>query len=408
MTIKTAVAVTALYYLSIGNLLAVDNDDRIRFVTSKTLLAPGSVSEDGEFSTFEKQLDTGSFDPQARVLLGAAEKFTNAIFNFHQLQFLRAITRRDEGDVLLAEWKIEGPIADGRLILKDTPVFSNYIFRITDADLISQKQLGIILLNLLPFEKPPLELSRLQIEMPADGLLSSGFYGQVSRSATLNSIFKVSGYKRGSDLFMTIQIGKTFTQKYYYPIAPFVPERFPPLADSVKLWSFGQIRQEVGRTLTPGSGIDEYRDAILVHELVQRGLSQDQFLELLQNAQSRLGYRAGLVLRAMERAGQKTLITKYFEPALGMYERLGPGAGDAVNSLFRAVARTCTTQFEPSALRLIKNSMFEEGALLYLNRCASSEETLRQMELLPVPSRLIESKKVGLIEIRKRLGKSTE
>lgn len=405
MTLKSALILISLSCLSSEFLFAGDVDDRIQFETSKITPAPFSRTQDIEFFAFEKALESGSFDTQAQSLLGAAEEFTKAVFNLRQLKFLRAITRRDEGDVLLAEWKIEGPFAEGLLTLEDTPVFSNYVFRIVDPDLTSQQQFKMLLLNLLVFEKSPIDLPRLKIDMAVDGLLTNGFYGQVSRSATLNSIFRVSGYMRGKDLFLEVQIGKVFTQKYYYPVTPFVPERFPPLTQTVKSWDFWQIRHEIGRELAPRSGIDEYRDTILIDELVRRGLSQEQFIELLQNSEPRLSYRAGLVLGAMERANQKASITRYFEPALAMYERIGTRANSAVDSLFRAATRNCTSQFEPTAMRLMKSSKFEEAALRYLTRCASSEEMLRQIELLSVPDQLADSKKFGLGEIRKRVGK---
>src|SRR5437764_13466980 len=107
MTIKPALVFTLFCCSLLQSLFAADISDRIRFGLSKISPAPFSETQEIEFSNCEKELEVGSFDPQAQVLLQAAERFTKEIFSLNHLKFVRATTSRDEGDVLRAEWKIE-------------------------------------------------------------------------------------------------------------------------------------------------------------------------------------------------------------------------------------------------------------------------------------------------------------
>jgi hypothetical protein len=408
MIFKKVAVLIILSCLADGNVCAGDADERIRFGLKKN---PGQVfagNQDGEFSASEKEFTGRTFDPRAQTLLTAAEQFTKTIFNVPQLRLARAITRKDEGDVLIAEWEIVEPFASGSVILRDKPITSAYSFHLTRPGIGAKENLARFLSELLVFAKPPNWLNVITINLGMNDQVIDRFFGEIAYETELLREFSITGLVRGNELFMTVRIGKGFTRNYY-PVPPFVPERFPPLTETITSWDFGQIRGEVGRHLKPGDGFSEYRDAILIEELVRRGLSEVQLVELLQHpGLNGLDGRAGVVFEAMKHTGKENLLNRYFEPALAMYERLGPPATEAVESLFRAVAQNCAPNIERNALRLVTSGMFGRAGWIYLSRCSSSEETLRTIEPLTVPEILENDKRFGVMEIRKRLAKNPQ
>lgn len=219
------------------------------------------------------------------------------------------------------------------------------------------------------------------------------------------------GTKAGEDSFVTLRVGKNLTLSYpvpYYPVPPLVPERFPPLTELVQSWSFGRIWSEVGRTVDMKSQFDfsEHRDEILVRELARRGLSDDQFLDLLRTAKPhRLTSRAGMVFSALRSTGKDAFLNSHFHAALDQYERMGPMATSAVETVFLFAGKSCSPRLEERSVRYLKSGIFQRGALSFISRCSSSEATLATLQAVPVPSDLVQEKEFVIREIKRRLGR---
>lgn len=79
---------------------------------------------------------------------------------------------------------------------------------------------------------------------------------------------------------------------------------------------------------------------------------------------ARLESRAVSVLWALHEAGQDSILSRYFKPALATYESVGPAAREAAEVLFGSAARACANSYEGDAVRLLKGGIFQEGALL--------------------------------------------
>jgi hypothetical protein len=317
----------------------------------------------------QKELAGGVFDPRADLLLKAAEGFTKDVFNFSTLTFLRAITyRNDNSDEVIVEWTFKGSGTGGTLVLRDTPFLSEYTMRFKDCACRTREDLSGLLTGLVVWAKRPVNLGAININLPAS-YPNSAFWGsppQPSSEVEVIRDFNLRGLVKDQDLYLHINVGKAFTESYY-PVAPFIPERFPPLTELLQLWSSRRIWGELGRPAGPSKDVDlsEIRDEVLITELARRGLSEDEFVELLRNVRPyRLYSRARDVIESLHKAGNAMDFNRYFEAALRMYQGLGPSAGNAVAELFRQRFRRtgCAEQLEADSLRLLRENVFQVPA----------------------------------------------
>lgn len=399
-------------YFSVA-LLPLFAGDRIEFQVVAGLTPAENTRPDVLLQAAQKDLALGVFDPRADLLLRAAEGFTKDVFNFSALKFLRAITyENDNSDEMLVEWNFKGPAAGGTLVLRDTPFLSEYTMRFGRCSCRTREDLSRLLTALVVWVKRPVNLGMIKINLPASYPSSAAFWGAPPPPFSEVEVirdFNLLGWVTEQDLYLQINVGKAFTQSYY-PVAPFIPERFPPLLELVQLWSSRRIWGEVGRLTGPSKDIDlsEIRDSILITELAKRGLSENEFVELLRNGRpTQLHTRARVVLESLDRAKKAADFNRYFEAALAMYQSLGPSASNAVTELFRQRFRRtgCAEQLETDALRLLRESVFEEAAIGYLGQCSTSEATVRAIATAPVPDRLLPLKQMALRDVQRRLGK---
>ena len=196
----------------------------------------------------------------------------------------------------------------------------------------------------------------------------------------------------GGQWFFDFAVGKSGTGKFC-GVPPWVPERFPPLSELAKSWSFEQIRGEVGHEVKPWVGVPDFtgeRDEILIAELARRGLPQAQLIDLLLDARPTAdGYfsRLASVSRGFKAAGKGPVEKIFFEPALEAYERLGPVADQSVEALFRKAAiQGCSSDVEARALDVMRKGTFVSGPLTYLGECSSSPDALAAIEAVSVAS----------------------
>jgi len=117
-----------------------------------------------------------------------------------------------------------------------------------------------------------------------------------------------------------------------------------------------------------------------------------------------MGSTSQVVLFALQQEGKGASLGRYFGPALKMYEHIGPGASDAVETSFRFAANACSKPCEAEAARLLKSGAFPNASLLYLSRCSASQDVLEAVSSADVPDRLLNAKKFALMDIRRRLG----
>lgn len=359
------------------------------------------------FKELEAEFGGRVFDPRAADLLRAAEAFTKVIFNFSDLRFQRAVTyQKGSRDIMVAQWDIQERSVKGTLILKDAPSRSWYSLRLAPRTVTSGADLAVFLGDILVCRQPPLNVARLEVTVPtAPGIVAFSGSFTHSENAYLYGVY-LAGVTTGTDWFLNVNVGKGFTTRYY-PIPPFVAERFPPLPELARSWSFDRIWSEVGRPADPEFPRSNNRDRILVEELARRGLSADQLGDLLvKTERAGLGRRATVVFSALQLAGKRTLLASHIVPVLARYESVGQAAEEAVGPLFRSAANDCSPQFEAIAMKTLKGGIFGEGPLIYFHRCTNSEEMVRSIESIPVAERWAERKKTTLSIIRTRLSKN--
>ncbi len=422
--------------------------DPIRYEIHPQFATPRPDSPDRPdvmFRVAEARISTGSFDAVAESLLHGTERYTKHAFNLPSLEFRRAATERvtsgaQRGDVLIAEWTFQEAFGKGSIILTDTPYYSRFALRVNECQIHTQVELTTFLKAAL--NCPCWALSSPQGNLGTDATLKMGgittgppftillpagtppitfFWGSRTPSSPYNFIadFEFSAVFEGGQWFLDFAVGKSGTEKFY-GVPPWVPERFPPLSELVKSWSFEQIRAEVGKEVKPWVGVQaftEKRDEILITELARRGMSQDQVIDLLRDTQPTAeGYssRLGAVGYGFKNAGKGPFEKLFFEPALETYERIGPVADKSVWALFGdAAIQGCASDIEARALGMLMKGTFVSGPLAYLSECSSSPDALTVVEAVSVasgtPDRgLKRAKELAIRQIRNRVASSSK
>jgi len=361
------------------------------------------------------------FDPAAAALLAAAEKFTKSVFNVPSLRFQRAATQRipagaQRGDVLIAEWSFEQAFGSGVVVLTDTPYYSTYAFRLHDCHMSTQAEMTAFLRTALVFGKsgvfpspwPPVQGANvggilpgpwLAVTLPAGTPPITYFSGGVRTTPSPYmrvADFEINGLFEGEEWFLTFGVGKSYTEGVY-PVGAYVPERFPPLGELAKSWSFAQIRGEIGRQVKPFEGGVDYmdtRDTILIAEMARRGLSETQMVEILTDVPmtpDALNNRLGAVREGVDDSGTGPFVGRFFMAAFKEYERIGPAASKSMTTLFGlASVPKCQIDVEALALDVLKKGVFQEGPVEYLGSCSSSGETLAALRAMRLPTEWLE------------------
>ena len=334
---------------------------------------------------------SGAYDPAADRLLAAADKYTRGVFPVPSLRREKAATHRGNGDVLQVWWKFDESFGKGDLLLIDDPFDSNYWLRFSAPPISASPDLVKMILGLITWETPQRHwyLNRfVRIHLPADGDAQNHFWVETylaSNSASRRR-FEMSGFQDQGEWLINVSIGKLLVRDY--PVPPLVPERFPPLNELAHVWSSRRIWNEVGATYArDGNLLSSYRDRVLIDELVDRGLTTDQIVELMINTEvPNLRARAGVVLDSLRAHGQaKAAVPAIFAPVLKFYERTGERATDATETLFRAASLNCGgEEIESAALKVLTTGLFVDGPLVYLSNCSASQETLDRLERVTV------------------------
>ncbi len=405
----------------------------VRIAFERAEVSPSELPEDRgplEFDTqarpdlvfegIEERLAGNAFDPLAEHLLRVSTDVTLELFRISNLKLERAITYRDEtGDNLVIRWAVDESFGKGTVILWNNPYAWLYAMRLEGCRIGSRQQLSAFLNGLVNWSKVPKGRPSYTVELANDDPGLGGFRGHNSAPMYRGlRDFDIIGVPQREAWFLTVGAGPAAT---YHRDGSWtnVPERFPPLTELIKKWSFDQIRAQVGAPVGPkapselvGSADGEIyfvptanRDRILVAELARRGLTAEQVVELLTDVKPKyLFERLGVVEEALRQAGKGPDPDSYLSPALQVYRRIGQPAEEAASSLYRTVGLKCSPAEEAEALKDLKQGIFQEGPMTYLGMCSRSPGSLRALEQTPVPDHLVSDKARHLEEIRHRLG----
>jgi hypothetical protein len=386
-------------------------------------LHPGTPDgPDTRFQEAEAKLSIGTYDPAAGALLEGTEKFTKALFHLPSLKLQRAVTERvpagrQRGDVLVAEWTVEEQFGRGSIILTDTPYYSKFALRLSDCQIRSQAELTTFLDSLIsvgrqttPLPGPDLP-GRMSVSMNSPAI--TWFDGRTIPYSPYPFIadFGFSALLVGKEWLLEFRVGRSRSSSFY-PVPPWVPERFPPLSELIKSWSSDRVRNEIGNPVKPFEGAPDFtadRDRILMGELASRGLAPAQVTEFLTNGPATAdgyGQRLSLLIGGFAAAGM-SFEKQYFTPTLATYDHIGPVADGAVTVLFRAASAAghgCSQEFESQAFAEIKKGIFLQGPINYAAVCSSSPETLAALEAADMPAGDLErSKEFAARQIRNRI-----
>jgi hypothetical protein len=347
-----------------------------------------------------------SFAREAQPILEAAERFTRAMFRLPDAIERRAVSYSENGkDMLLVEWKSPGNGNPLSVLLEDSPWFSRYVLTAPHRDLQSAEALSeffnaLFVLEKFPWTPDPSAL--VPVPPPSIPAFSCIFLGNASgtRSASIEAATD------GRQWIVVVDFAKTLTSAYY-PVPPYVGERFPPLRERVGDWSLDRLLDEVGRDNCPDCVHSANRDRILLTELLRRDLPPEKYADLLVNTDARfLPDRAKAGFPAFHDAEREEALPRYLGPALARYASVARSAGrfaeEAVRIAFRSTS-ACSPALEATALRLLREGLFYDGPLTYASRCSSSEEAARVLEEAPVRPGDGRRKDAVLRDVRERV-----
>lgn len=361
---------------------------------------------DRRYHIAETRLEKGTFDPLATPLVRASERFSGALFALTHLAFQRAVTYTvEQEDRFVAEWRFGGPVGTGSMILEDLPDRSTYYIKLAECKLRTLDEVRGLIASLLVANKPPanvvLARSTTKLYEEAGSLLgfSWAFDPEIPSPQPFLRHLWLMGTTDGKNWFLAVGVGKQLTL-HYYPIQPYIPERFPPLTDRVKEWNSGRIRSELSKPTGPN--LSGNRTEILLAELARRGLSVTEVTELLREAPpGEEAMRLQHILAVMKRSPDRLDVTAYFGPALRMYAQMGARGEGAADILFLEASKKCDAEVEARALELLRVGVLQQGPLDYLGSCSTSREVLQVLEAVMVRPPL-EPLKSGIIELIRR------
>jgi hypothetical protein len=373
---------------------------------------------DLRYRAAEARLAAGTFDPTATPFLEGAEAFTRSIVKIPSLQLQKAVTESvatgpQRGDVLILKWSFEEKFGTGDVILTDTPYYGTANMRLNGRKISSQEDLNALLLSLFGWtgtmaSNPQVVAPPMQVHLPLGEINS--FSGSSMGLSPYNNMggFAFSAFLNNGEWFINFGVGKL---RANYPVPNFIPERFPPLNDRIKSWTFAQIRNAVGDPVKPWDSVPAFtdrRDQILIAELAHRGLSKDQVVELLRDTEpTEAGYfmRLASMIQGFRDANEVPFSNRYFDPAMEVYESIGPVAGQSVSALLADVAlRKCSAEFEAKAVDLVKAVRFASAGFRYLYLCSNSIETAAAIEAFAMPTEALENEKqTTLKQIRRHI-----
>jgi hypothetical protein len=182
-------------------------------------------------------------------------------------------------DILLAGWSLADPAGPGTLAVWDTPYYTAFLLVWNRVPFASGRDAELFTQRILPTEG---FLSRLRLRMFWDAA-GSKLYADGEPTTVPNRIpIQILGVPAQPNSYVyALVVGKGLLELAYAGGGPvpvlYVPERFPPLAERVGTWTNERLIAELDNGF---SVLATNRDEILLTELLERGLSADEFRQL--------------------------------------------------------------------------------------------------------------------------------
>jgi hypothetical protein len=118
---------------------------------------------------------------------------------------------------MLVEWSFNEPFWKGTLVLRDTPFLSQYMMQFNGCACRSKENLARLLTALVIWGKPPISVGgidiRLETSFPQAGAFSGGPPPPFAEAAVIRD-FNFWGWLKDQDLYLNVNVGKSFTKSY--------------------------------------------------------------------------------------------------------------------------------------------------------------------------------------------------
>ncbi len=322
-------------------------------------------------------------------------------------------------DILVARWK---PIIDSQFTsiwAWDTPQFNYMILECSLEAFGSPAQAERFIKTLIVWKVPTLELSSItaavRVGTHANGTILVGS-GQVLPPYPYGVEFSLSAIQLDRRAYLVVKAGKgLFSIRHYPEGASYVLERFPPLRNRVQTWSQQEILEEGGKAYTLTGPISRYdnRDAVLIQELVRRGVSEIQMEQLMLPNLDDIDLRSQRMFRVLRTLKQSNGVKQYNSAISNVLKRLeneNPPQERLLELLLRELREGVGTgaNFSEFAVGCITRGIAMNAALLYLEYNCDSTALFQKLSQTDVPELYHASKESTLNKIKVRLTERTQ
>jgi hypothetical protein len=321
--------------------------------------------------------------PSVRAALDQQQRGMKHIFqaSWPRLEGYTTLNR-DNQDILVANWKSDndgGPL--GRVSVWDTPLHDVFVFEVDNEVLNSAERIKALVDGLLLWSTAPLQIARthyylLLKEPSALGVVGSGNVVYERFSALPNEEFNffIAGYRLKTGSYLCFFVGKKLVDE-----APnLLPERFPPLKARIRDSSTDALLQDLD---SPGS---QERDNILIHELVSRKLSDDEFDRLVSYRENP-GGRAYDVVAEIVAQHKLQLYEKRIRSFLAFSMQGHPKTDTRPPAILRALWYARDVDFSDLALAAVRDGSAVYDGLTYLRTRGDSRHMADELQDMPVP-----------------------
>ncbi len=309
-----------------------------------------------------------------------------------------ATLNQDNQDILVASWKSENDTSSvKRVSVWDTPLRDVFLFEVNDDVLNSPERVKSFVDGLFLWSTPPLQITEadyLLLKNPAAlGVVGLGnvVYQRFSALPNEEYDFWIGGYRTKTESYLCILAGK----KLVDDSPNLLPQRFPPLKDQIRGADTSILLQELG------SRESQDKAKILIHELVSRKLTDDEFDRLL-SFQENPGGRAFDVVSEVVAQDKLRLYEKKIRTLLLSSMQDHREADPRPASILRALWYAHDVDFSDLALAAVRNDSAVYDGLTYLRTRGKTEQLAEDLQNLAIPDDLKEYRELVVRDIRNR------
>jgi hypothetical protein len=304
-------------------------------------------------------------DSGVKQALSETESMLRRATNFHPESNRGATTFVVRGyDCLLTEYEVSAVQSIKSIYVVDMTRDSVILVPFRSADVSSADEVRALVNRIIEWNAFPADLNvRLAFDPATVLLVGQG----ISNFSALRPRFDLRSFVIGSQSYLAWTCSKRFFPTVFAPEQIDLPERFPPLAERLRRRSTQDLSTML---LDPGvKSPFSRRDDLIIRELLQRGISAEEFTGILLPARAdttQIERRAESVAGAEDGFGKPSEFEALVRSALSGLDPASPRSDAAVRGLLRGLIGNAQVDLTKAVCELLRQKRFIKPALLYL------------------------------------------